>query len=286
MSESPERERLLAELPEGEAGGEVRHIYGEIRRLSGVPMVALIWRHLATVPGVLEWAWSILEPGLRAGALQQAAWQSAAQARIPRQPAIPAAALRAAGIGEADQRRITDVLDAYNRANPVNLVMVRCLSLHLAGDVGAQRQQAWPEWQPPPPPAPLPPMVNPDAMTPAVRAVAMLLTDRGASAAPSNLWPSLYRHLAHWPAFLGFGAVVIPPEFAAIDAAAARMRQQVDEAAAAIAPRLPGAPGRAPSGEQARQLQSAIAQFSGRIPEMAVIGNVLRAALPAAPDAA
>lgn len=277
-------QRLLTELPEAEAVGDVAHIYKEIRRLSGVPMVALIWRHLATIPGTLEWAWSILEPALRAGAVQQGAWQLAAKARVPRQPAIPVAALRACGIGELDQRAITEVLDAYNRANPVNIVMVRCLSLHLSGKAGAVREQEWPQWQPPPAPPALPPMVNPEAMPPRVRAVAQLLIDRGSDTAPSTLWPSLYRHLAHWPCFLGYAAVLVPPEFEAIDAAAARMRQDVDTAAAAIAARLKADAHRpAPSGEQARQLQSAIEQFSGRIPEMVVIGNLLRGALPSSP---
>ena len=74
-------------------------------------------------------------------------------------------------------------------------------------------------------------MIDPAAMTPAVRELALLLTDRGAGGAPSPLWPSLYRHLAHWPAFLGYAGVLVPPEFAAIDAAAARLRAQVDAGA-------------------------------------------------------
>lgn len=277
-------QRLLAELPEAEAVGEVRHIYQEIRRLSGVPMVALIWRHLATIPGTLEWAWSILEPAMRGGVVQQTAWQLAAQARVLRQPAIPVAALRAAGIGEVDQRAISKVLDAYNRANPVNIVMVRCLSLHLTNKAAALGKEAWPQWEPPPPPPALLPMVNPDAMAPTVRAVALLLTDRGSDAAPSTVWPSLYRHLAHWPAFLGYAAVLVPPEFNAIDAVATRMRQDVDRAAATISARLQADAARpVPMGEQARHLQSAIEQFSSRIPEMVAIGNLLRAALPPPP---
>src|SRR4051812_6357397 len=131
MSESTRPNALLEELPEARASGEQRHIYAEIRRLSAVPMVALIYRHLATIPGALEWAWSVLEPALRAGAVQESAWQLAGRARVSRQPALPAAALRAVGIAEADQRAIAQVLDAYNRANPVNIVGVRCLSLQL-----------------------------------------------------------------------------------------------------------------------------------------------------------
>ena len=68
---------LLAELPEAQASGEQRHIYAQIKRLSAVPMVALIYRHLATIPGALEWAWALVGPALQAGWLQQRAWQLA-----------------------------------------------------------------------------------------------------------------------------------------------------------------------------------------------------------------
>ncbi len=278
MPESGGRNALLEELAEADATGELRQTYGEIRRLSAVPMVALIYRHLATIPGALEWAWSALGPAMRAGTLQDRAWRCAERARVPRQPAIPSAALRAVGIDEADQRAIAQILDAYNRANPVNIMAVRCLSLLLEGKPSGGGVASSPDWQPPAAIASLPPMVNPQVMPPVVRELALLLTDRGPSDAPSSLWPSLYRHLAHWPAFLGYAAVVVPPEFEAIDAAAARLRQQVDAAAETIVANLPPAP--APRGVEAQQLQSAIAQFSRRIPEMVVIGNMLRGALP------
>ena len=269
---------MLAELSEDQASGDIRQIYQEIRRLSAVPMVALIWRHLATLPGTLEWAWDFLGPAMRGGALQQIAWELAEKTRIPRQLTIDISALRVAGISEEDQRGITDTLDGYNRANPVNFVMVRCLSLHLAGTTGATHSQAWPHWQPPPPPSALLPMINPEAMSPTVHALALLLTDRRSDVAPSTLLPSLYRHLAHWPAFLGYASVLVPPEFEAIDAAAAQMRKQVDLACASLTFQLvPAASQPVPSGQLIRALE----QFSIRIPEMVVIGNLLRAALPA-----
>ena len=119
-------------------------------------------------------------------------------------------------------------------------------------------------------------------MTDTVRELALLLTDRGASAPPSTLWPSLYRHLAHWPAFLGYASVLVAPRFAEIDAVSARLRQQIEAAAAELATRMTPPPGLpAPAGEQRQRLQAAIDQFSPRIPEMVVIGGVLRRALPA-----
>ena len=227
---------LLAELRESEARGAVRHIYGEIKRLSAVPMVALIYRHLATIPGALEWSWALLEPVMRAGLVQQQAWHLASAALIPRDVTIPRAALRAGGIEADDERAIAAVLDAYNRANPVNLMAVRSLALHLAGSVPDAAAAERARWQPPSAPPPLPPMIDPEAMTPTVRESGALLTDRGAGGAPSTLWPSLYRHLAHWPAFLGYASVLILPEFPAIDAAGDAAARQIDAAAAELVP--------------------------------------------------
>lgn len=273
----------LAELPEAQASGELGRIYGEIRRLSAVPMVALIYRHLATIPGVLEWTWSLIEPAMQAGALQQRAWQLGATAHIPGERKIPRAALRVAGIGPADERAICAVLDAYNRANPVNIIAVRCLALHLAGNVKGDAHAARPPgWHPPPMPAALPAMVDPQAMDPAVRELAILLSNRGEAGPPSPLWPSLYRHLAHWPALLGYASVVVVPEFAVIDVVAARLRDQVDQAAAELAPQLTAKEGLAPPAHAQRErLQQVIDQFSARIPEMVVIGGLLRRAMPA-----
>jgi hypothetical protein len=271
---------LLEELAESRATGEPRRIYGEIKRLCAVPMVALIYRHLATLPGVLEWSWALLEPALRSGALQRQAWALAERVHVAATP-IPRAALRAAGVEARDEHGIAAVLDAYNRANPVNILAVRCLALHLAGDVPPRAPAAAAPWEPPPQPEPLPRMIDPPAMTPTVRELAQLLTDRGATDAASPLWPSLYRHLAHWPAFLGYAAVIVPPRFDAIDAAAAKLRAGIDAAAAELAASLrPPAALPAPAAAERDGLQRAIAQFSPRIPEMAVIGTLLRRALP------
>lgn len=272
---------LLTELPEDQAHGEILKIYQEIRRLSAVPMVALIWRHLATLPGTLEWAWGVLEPTMRSGILQEMAWEIAENTRIQRQPRITVSALRAAGISEEDQRGIIETLDGYNRANPVNFVMVHCLSLHLEGTIGSCRPQVLSTWQPPSQPSALRPMVNPSEMSSTVHDLSLLLTNRGTDSAPSQLFPSLYRHLAYWPAFLGYATVLVLPDFQAIDIAAEQMRLKVHQSTATLTASLVPAAGKpAPSGQQSVQLRRALSQFSIRIPEMVVIGNLLRASMP------
>jgi hypothetical protein len=243
-------------------------------------MVALIYRHLATIPGALEWSWGLLEPVMKSGALQQKAWELAARARVANVPRLVPAALRAAGLQPEDARGIAAVLDAYNHANPVNILAVRCVALHLAGAVRSASAPLATPWQPPAEARPLPPMIGPQEMAQPVRELAMLLTDRGPTAAPSTLWPSLYRHLAHWPAFLGYASVLVVPRFGEIDAAAAALRSQVEEAARELAARMtPPAHIDKPAAAQRERLQAAITQFTGRIPEMVVIGNLLQEAL-------
>jgi hypothetical protein len=218
---------------------------------------------------------------MQSGALQQKAWELAARARVQNVPRLVPAALRAAGLQPQDERGIAAVLDAYNHANPVNILALRCVALHMAGGLHSGAATHAAAWQPPVEAKPLPPIINPQDMPQPVRELAMLLTDRGPSASPSTLWPSLYRHLAHWPAFLGYASVLVVPRFAEIDAAAATLRAQVEETARELAPRMtPPAEIEKPAAAQRERLQAAITQFTGRIPEMAVIGNLLQDALP------
>lgn len=295
--------RLVGEIAEGDAVGTVRDIYTGIRSTCSVPMVALIWRHLATLPGALEWAWALLEPALESGRIPRAAWAIAAGADVPPLARLPAAVLRVNGLDAAARAGIVGVLEAYNRANPVNIVALLCVARHLqrleAGDTASAAlppgdtiaattgtTAAAPSrlsdgvWVAPAPLPALPPMVAPHDMAPDVRALAALLSDRD-PAMPSPILPSLWRHLAPWPPMLALSAVLVPPQFASIDAAAARVRARAEQAAAAIADELTTPPGGtarvAPFHAAVRQ---AIAGFAPRIPEMVVIGTMLRRAMP------
>src|SRR6266542_6127978 len=47
----------LHEIPESEAPTDIAVIYADIRRCMRLPLVNLIYRHLATMPDVLPWVW-------------------------------------------------------------------------------------------------------------------------------------------------------------------------------------------------------------------------------------
>ena len=78
------------EVAEAGAAGEVALVYGEIRRTCAVPYVSSLFRHLATYPGLLPWAWRALGPALASGALQQLAWQRVDVSRCRRCRRFPA----------------------------------------------------------------------------------------------------------------------------------------------------------------------------------------------------
>src|SRR5579863_3612736 len=72
---------LLAELGEDQATGRIAEIYDEIRRFSGVPYVSSLQRYLATLPGVLEWAWAALRPAMASGVIPETGWRLATEVR-------------------------------------------------------------------------------------------------------------------------------------------------------------------------------------------------------------
>ena len=278
---------MLAEVAEADATGAQREMYAEIRHWSGVPFVALIYRHLAASPGALEWAWNVLRPAMTRGVLQERAWQLAAQIDIPVAPQLPRAALRVAGIDARDEAKIVDILEAYNRANPINFLAVKCLARALETDASrTSRRPATSTWSPPAQVPALPKMISPAAMSPSVRAAAALLANRNGNEA-SALWPSLYRHLAHWPTFLGYAVVLVTPAFAAIDAASGRFGREIDVVAAELCASvgLGASTGSAPTG-LGEPMRAAIGNFSTRIPEMVVVGQMLRRSLPTSPSPA
>lgn len=268
----------LPELAEADAPPDIKAIYQEIRTFSGVPMVALIWRHLATRPGVLQEAWGVLRPLFETGAVQRAAWGAA---MIEVKPAsLPRARLEYAGLDDEGRAAFARVLDAYNRANPVNFVAIRILMRRsLSNGPFPEPGQALRRvegWSPPVWSGAMPPMYPLSEFTEEQRAGVDALNsdpkvDRNA------VVPSLYRHLIGWPGLIRLIHAELAPRFASgemlriIETIAQEMDGEADRLAASLPATATVA------------LDSGVAgvldRFSSLIPEMVAVGLLLRGAL-------
>ena len=264
----------LPELPEDEANGAIASIYEEIRYLGGVPMVALIFRHLATLPGALEWTWDALAPAWRSGQLQESAWRIAKEPPIEPIAPISRPALALLGVDDTGRDEIATVLAAYNRANPENLLSVLCL-LSLAAGRGASRPYPSRPWIPPPAPGPLVAMGDVRSLSPDM---AELLAKVGgpAPAGGVRVVQSLYRHFVHRPAFLALAVTLIRQRYddGTLFAGASRVHEAMSRAAEEIVQGLSSPPAPDPG------IVPVCSRFGGTIiPGMIVAGRLLDEAM-------
>jgi hypothetical protein len=271
---------LLAELSEEAATGRIAEIYDEIRRFSGVPYVSSLQRYLATMPGVLEWAWDAVRPAMASGVIPETGWRLAETVRLS--PAVPvgAATLRDWGVDGGGLAAIRNIAANFVRVSPVNLMTGACLAglLNGARPSGAGFSEVWS------PPAMLPPMPgNADLATLPSEHRAILM--RFATEVDGKPFiPALYRQIAHWPAVLGWLADELAPRFAAPETATARsaFRAAAREAAPAIVGRLPGVPqGAGPDADTTRRVLATIDRYAETSPEMTMFGQLILDALPA-----
>jgi len=257
------------EVPEPDATGETARIYDALRAAAGIPVVNLIWRHFAALPGMLPWAWEAVRPAAGSVLLAEGTAR------------LEAAALREAGdvVGEfpALPAEAQAVVEIYNRGNCTNLQLLTALRSVLTG--AAAGGGAPPAAAPPLPSLPpTPPMPRLEALEPEaqgwVRGLAALHGPAAAAAVPS-----LYRHLALWPRLL-------PPLHAACaarmgDGSIPRGRDALLAEARAISARLLPVLRPPPNFPEAQReaVLAALDTFAGQlIAEMAVIGLLLRAA--------
>lgn len=267
---------LLPELHESDATGRIAAIYGEVRRFSGVPYVSSLQRYLATLPGVLEWAWEALRPAMVSGAVSETGWRLAATVRLPPPSPVDAAGM---GLTADDVTAVRNIAANFVRVSPVNLVTGACLRLLLTGTrpSGPGFDAAW---SPPPMLPPMPGNVDPRALPPAQRAVLMRFATE-MNGVP--FIPALYRQIAHWPAALAWLAEALAPLISAPATLALGERFRADARAAAadivaLLPGLPDAP--APDGATTALVLSAIDRYAQTSPEMTLFGQFILDAFP------
>ena len=274
----------LPELSEQEAGQDITAIYNEIKACCRVPMVALIYRTLATQTGVLEWSWRVLAPAMRSGALSAAAQLAATAPFGAVLPALTPEAVKKLGLKPMDLAAIAYIATAYNTANPHNIIAVRVLMTMLASDQacgGAGAEASSPVARVHFPA--LPPLVQLEDMPPALAerlARLRIASDDGSR----GIVPTLYRHLAHWPDYLMASAEALEPLFRKgdIEVAASNIAREADAAAAFLYGELvahDSLPGR-PTGAAREALLTTLGAFAATIPAMIAVGRLLSAALP------
>ncbi len=271
---------MLPELPESEATGRIADIYEDIRRFSGVPYVSSLQRYLATLPGVLEWAWSGLRPAMASGAIPETGWRLASDVCVTPAVPVPPATLRRWGIDDAGLAAIRNIAANFVRVSPVNLVTGACLSRLLTGAAPSGPGFSPHPWTPPLMLPPMPGNVDPAALPDAPRAVLM----RFATEVDGTPFiPALYRQLAHWPPVLAWFADELGPRFHAPETAAARSGFQAAVRAAApdIVARLRGlTEGVPPDPATAQRVLAAIERYAVTSPEMTMFGQLVLDALP------
>ncbi|HYF06122.1 MAG TPA: isochorismatase family protein [Acetobacteraceae bacterium] len=265
----------LAEIREDEAPPEVAEIYASLRRATGVPLVNLIWRHAATLPGALAWMWDAAAPALQSGAVAQAARRMSGALPVP---ALPGVDPVRSGMQLADLGRILDLVEAYNRGNLTNLILLTSVRRLLEEGPAAGRAAPAGTAAPPRMLPPVPPIPRLDALPPAQAAQVRALAARHGAEA-GGVVPSLYLHLALWPAALEalphwLGAALTPEGLARGRDAAVTMAAQEAEAIRAMMPDIPPPP------VATEELLPVLQRFTTEvIPAMVPVGLALRKVL-------
>jgi hypothetical protein len=176
-------------VAEASATGEIADLFTDIRATVGVRVVNLVWRHLATIEGALPWAWSAVKPLYLAGMPDEAARRFRKAMVVPRLATLA-----------GDQPTSVDaVLASYDHSNTINLFALGALVAWLRGEAvgpappGGSRLPA--------PDVTLPLLASEADVSPEVWAMVQRLNRFGDRPQPLIL-ASMYRHLAHAPAFL------------------------------------------------------------------------------------
>jgi len=177
-------------IAEASATGETADLFADIRATVGVRVVNLVWRHLAILDGALPWAWTAVKPLYLEGLPDQAAQRFRGTMAVPKLASL-------AGDAPAS---VDDVLASYDQSNTINLFALGALVAWLRNEAGGG---------PSPPRGPrlkapdvvLPALASEADVAPETWALVRRLNRLGDTAQPLIL-ASMYRHLAHAPAFL------------------------------------------------------------------------------------
>ncbi|MEM9030253.1 MAG: hypothetical protein AAGC70_17975 [Pseudomonadota bacterium] len=265
-------------IPEAEATDEIADLYSEIRAGLGVPVVNLIWRHLAVIPGGLSWAWHSVKPLYASGAIASEAAALRSDITIRPGRGLSPEAIDVIGLSPEDTARIVIVLDSYERSNAMNLLSLSALYARLDGRQKAATTLTNQTDPGEPVRGQMPKLLSLEDMPAETRQIVLALNEFGARTA---IMPSMYRHLAHWPGFLALLHVYLATIHA--DGRLEAMMQTILNDAAAKAEQLAGRlaePETALSPDSEVRVRQALETFiHGPLVKMVAIVACIRAAM-------
>lgn len=263
-------------IAEAAATGETAALFADIRKVYGVNVVNLIWRHLATIDGALAHVWGAVRPLYADGTIAREAEFLRAALVLPPAPEVPRCVLESAGLAGEDRHGIGRVMAAYDRTNAMALLALSAARARLAGQGGSPWRPSK-EVLPPGESLILPPLLDIAAMAPDTAALVAALNRMGSDRIDPVL-ASMWRNLAHWPPFLALAWSILAPLNAdgrlehAIAGGLALARSR-----AAALPCVAEVPSLDPA--LVPQVDAALAQFTGdAIARMLIVTRVLRTA--------
>ena len=253
-------------ITEAAATGETAALFSDIRAVIGVRVVNLVWRHLATIEGALPPAWAAVRPLYTEGCVDTEAARWRADMVLP----------RIASLAGEEPPGVDAVLASYDHSNAMNLFALGALLARLRGETETHGEPARGARLRAPDLA-LPPLLSEPGVAPETWARVLRLNRMGDQPQPLIL-ASMYRHLAHWPAFLErIEAALAPVQndgtlAGAINANGTAARTRARVIARAIA--MPDYPP-----ESGKRIELAVAAFvEHAIGKMVTIGRTLRLA--------
>ena len=273
----------LPEIKEDKADGHIAALYNDIRAVIGVPIVNLIFRYMATVPGCLEWTWGTLRPLYISGDIPDAADVLTADV-LPGQSADLSGPISKAALTPNDIIAIDRVLNSYGRANPMNAVGLQVINLALdhepqSESVGYALSLTDDDFLSPSGLADLLPMIDPSTAPERVHNALQRLA-RQFHGGDTGVIPSLYRHFGAWPVFLEHLESALAPVLSdGIESAAMRMLEESKGHAHTLYMNLT-LPETQPDGSTVAALRQLIGQFPANICRMTVLATLLKRSLP------
>lgn len=271
----------LEEIPVASADPDTLAIYRRLMTAAGSGSPALIFRHMAVTPGLLNWIWQAVGDDVEAGWVRDAVWEIvAATPPVPIDP-ITSLVLSETGI-DADARRVIgEMLISYNRMNPLNLILIGAVR-KLISDTNLVKPASQALRQvssPPPKPSelPPPPLVSElePALQEAIRGLCKTLPDVG-----GEVTPTLYRHFGIWPQFMMAVANRLTDQLHELDRATYAMNEACEPLVLDLAQRAKARLDGPPPITNLSGLITVLDGFGYVIPHLVVVGHSIDAALP------